>query len=548
VVSGVAVLHARDVRISYGPRVVLDGVTLTVSPGMRVGVVGPNGSGKSTLLGVLAGRLRPDEGTVEVLPAHATVGELRQEPERRPGERVSDHLARRTGVEAAESELGAATMALAAGEAGADDRYADALERWLGLGAADFEVRVAETWESLGLGPALLDAEMTSLSGGQAARAALAAVLLARFDVLLLDEPTNDLDFDGLQRLEQFVLDWTGALVVVSHDRAFLDRVVTDVLELDAHDHTATLFGGSWAAYLHEREVARRHAVEAHERYVDQREDLRSRAQREREWSHKGVAKEKRNPRDGDKVTRKYRKDQTEQLASRARRTERALERLDVVDKPWEEWQLRFTIAEAPRSGAIVARLDGAVVERGEFHLGPVTLRVDAGERVGIVGPNGAGKTTLLGALLGRVPLREGSGGLGSGVIIGEVDQARGLFLGADTVVEAFVAASGLQVGEARKVLAKFGLGAEQVLRSAGALSPGERTRAALALLQARGVNTLVLDEPTNHLDLPAIEQLESALDAFPGTVLLVTHDRRLLDAVSLTRVVQVRDGQVTER
>jgi ATPase subunit of ABC transporter with duplicated ATPase domains len=195
----------------------------------------------------------------------------------------------------------------------------------------------------------------------------------------------------------------------------------------------------------------------------------------------------------------------------------------------------------------VVARLDGAVAQRGGFRLGPVTVEIGWGEKVGIVGPNGAGKTTLLAALLGRLPLDDGTQWLGPGVVVGEVDQARAQFGGSGSLVDAFVAASGATLSEARSVLAKFGLGAAHVTRSARSLSPGERTRAALALLQTAGVNTLVLDEPTNHLDVPAIEQLEAALDAFPGTVLLVTHDRRLLEAVSLTRVLRVEGGTVRD-
>jgi ATPase subunit of ABC transporter with duplicated ATPase domains len=543
-----ATLRARGVTFAYGPHTVLDAVDLSAVPGMRLGVLGPNGSGKSTLLGILAGRLLPERGTVETTPPNATVGELRQEPDRRPGETVRAYLARRTGAADAQAALDEATAALAAGAARADDQYAEALERWLALGADDVDARAAEVVESLGLAAApVLDAETASLSGGQAARVGLAALLLSRFDVLLLDEPTNDLDFDGLDRLERFVLGFAGALVVVSHDRAFLDRVVTDVAELDPHDHVLSTFSGGYGAYLHEREITRRRAEEAYEEYRGQRDDLRARAQREREWAHRGVAKEQRNPRDRDRSARGFRKEQTEQLASRARRSERALARLDVVEKPWEDWELRFTVAVAPRAGSVVARLDGAVVDRGPFRLGPVTVEVGWSETVGIVGANGAGKTTLLGALLGRIPLSAGTRWLGPGVVIGEIDQARAAFVGGRALADAFMAATGLTLSEARSLLAKFGLGPGHVVRPATALSPGERTRAALALLQARGVNTLVLDEPTNHLDLPAIEQLELAVPAFPGTVLLVTHDRRLLDAIPCDRVLRVDDGQVSD-
>jgi ATPase subunit of ABC transporter with duplicated ATPase domains len=206
-------------------------------------------------------------------------------------------------------------------------------------------------------------------------------------------------------------------------------------------------------------------------------------------------------------------------------------------------------IAAAPRAGNVVATLNGAVVRRGGFVLGPVDLQIGWGDRVAITGANGSGKSTLLAALLGRVDLAEGTSSLGPAVRLGEVDQARGRFLGEEALLDAFSAeVPDWPTAEVRTLLAKFGLTAEHVLRPAATLSPGERTRAALALLQARGVNVLVLDEPTNHLDLPAIEQLEQALAGYPGTLLLVTHDRRMLDAVHTTRRLVVADGRVSEQ
>jgi ATPase subunit of ABC transporter with duplicated ATPase domains len=211
---------------------------------------------------------------------------------------------------------------------------------------------------------------------------------------------------------------------------------------------------------------------------------------------------------------------------------------LESVDKPWEGWELRLSLAPTARSGDVVARLDGAVIERGSFTLGPIDLEVAWQERVAILGPNGSGKTTLLRALLGELPLAAGARWLGPGVVVGEMDQGRGSYGDDETLLATFMASTGLVVSEARSLLAKFALGADHVERAGSSLSPGERTRAILATLMARGVNCLVLDEPTNHLDLAAIEQLESALDAFDGTLLLVTHDRRFLEAVHVTRTV----------
>ncbi|MFE3137762.1 ABC-F family ATP-binding cassette domain-containing protein [Streptomyces scopuliridis] len=542
-----ATLVAKDLAAGHGDRSLFSGLDLVVAPGDVIGLVGANGAGKSTLLRLLAGMDTPEDGQLRLSPPTATVGHLPQEPERRPGETVRAFLGRRTGVTAAQTALDEATQALVDGAPGADDAYAIGLERWLALGGADLDERAEEVAASLGLTVGL-DQPMTTLSGGQAARASLASLLLSRYDIFLLDEPTNDLDLDGLDRLEGFVSGLRAGTVVVSHDREFLVRTVTKVLELDLAQQKITLFGGGYEAYLEERETARRHAREEFEEYADKKSSLEARAHTQRSWMEKGVKNARRKATDNDKLGRKFRTESSEQQAAKARQTQRLIERLDVVEEPRKEWELRMEIASADRSGAVVATLRAAEVARGDFHFGPVTLQIDRADRVAITGANGSGKSTLLAALLGRLPLDAGHATLGSGVVVGEVDQARALFHGPETLLDAFrKAVPDTEPAEIRTLLAKFGLKSGHLLRPATTLSPGERTRSALALLQGRGVNLLVLDEPTNHLDLPAIEQLESALDSYDGTLLLVTHDRRMLNAVHTTRRLDVSDGKVTE-
>ncbi|GAB2782829.1 ABC-F family ATP-binding cassette domain-containing protein [Amycolatopsis magusensis] len=543
-----AILVAKELAAGHGDRVLFSGLDLVVAPGDVVGLVGANGAGKSTLLRTLAGLVPPEQGTIRLNPPTATVGHLPQEPERRPGETVREFLARRTGVARAQQELDDATAALTESKPGADDAYATALDRWLALGGADLEDRAAEVVAELGLDVGL-DQAMTALSGGQAARAGMASLLLSRYDIFLLDEPTNDLDLDGLDRLEKFVGGLRAGTVLVSHDREFLTRTVTRVVELDFAQQQVNSYGGGYQSYLEEREIARRHAREEYDEYAGTVAGLEARARTQRNWMDKGVRNARRKSSDGDKMSKKFRADATEKQASKVKQTERLIERLDTVEEPRKEWELRMEIAAAPRSGAVVATARAAVVRRGEFTLGPVDLQLDWADRVAITGANGSGKSTLLAALLGRIEPDEGQCSLGSGVVVGEVDQARKLFFGEETLLDAFAAeVPELVPAEVRTLLAKFGLKAVHVLRPAVTLSPGERTRAALALLQARGVNLLVLDEPTNHLDLPAIEQLEAALATYPGTLLLVTHDRRMLDAVEVTRRLEVAEGRVTER
>jgi ATPase subunit of ABC transporter with duplicated ATPase domains len=542
-----ATLVTKDLAAGHGERTLFTGLDLVVAPGEVVGLVGVNGAGKSTLLRLLAGLDKPEGGSISLSPPTASVGHLPQEPDRRPGESVRAFLARRTGVAEAQAALDAATEGLVEGRPGADDAYAEALDRWLDLGGADLEERAEQVADSLGLAVGL-DQPMTGLSGGQAARAGLASLLLSRYDVFLLDEPTNDLDLDGLERLEAFVKGLRAGTVLISHDREFLARTVTRVLELDLHQQQVNVYGGGYESYLEERARSRRHAREEYEEYADTKAGLEARARMQKSWADKGTRNALKKSPDSDKARKAAAVSSSEKQAAKARQTQRMIERLEEVEEPRKEWELRMEIPTAPRSGAVVATLRQAVVKRGEFEFGPVDLQVDWADRVAITGANGAGKSTLLAALLGRLALDSGQAALGSGVVIGEVDQARGLFLGEETLLAAFaLAVPELAPADIRTLLAKFGLKAVHVLRPADTLSPGERTRAALALLQARGVNLLVLDEPTNHLDLAAIEQLEQALASYTGTLLLVTHDRRMLETVSVNRRIAVAGGRVTE-
>ncbi len=540
-----ATLHAAGLTAGHGERTLFSDLDLTVADGDVFGLVGANGAGKSTLLTLLAGVGSADfDGTITLSPPDAEVGYLAQEAEPTPGETVREFLCRRTGVAHAQSTMDAAAEALADG---GDDLYSPALDRWLHLGGADFDERADQVAANLGL-TVDLDLPMSALSGGQVARAGLAALLLSRYDILLLDEPTNDLDLDGLAQLEEFVSSSRTPMVVISHDREFLARTVTGIVELDLAQQQVSVYSGGYEAFLAEREVARRHAREAYEQYADTKDALTDRAQMQRNWMEHGVRNARRKSKDNDKVGKGLRLESTEKQASKARQTQRRIERLEEVAEPRKEWELRMEIAAAPRSGTVVATLNEATLTRGDFTLGPISTQIDAGDRIVITGANGSGKSTLLSLLLGAQAPDSGSASLGSGVLVGEVDQARGLFTGDTALAEAFGAQIPEQTdADVRTLLAKFGLKGHHVTRSADSLSPGERTRAALALLQARGVNLLVLDEPTNHLDLPAIEQLEQAVESFSGTVLLVTHDRRMLATVRATRRWQLADGRLTE-
>jgi ATPase subunit of ABC transporter with duplicated ATPase domains len=543
-----ATILIRSLTIGHDPLVLANNVDLTIAPGHVIGLVGPNGAGKTTLLRLIAGQDPVGAGTINVAPPSATVGYLPQEVQATGNdstdETVLEFVGRRTGVAAAEAAMNAAADALATGAANADDHYATALETWLALGGADLDSRVAIAMADVGLQVAPSH-RVAELSGGQAARLGLGSLLLARFDIFCLDEPTNNLDTAGLATLENFVCAQRNAVVLVSHDRTFLERVATDIVELDPIEKRGQTFSGGYRAYLDERELRKRHEREAFDDYEQTRSDLLGRANTVRNWTYEGVKSAKKKT-DNDKIGSKKRAESSEKQAAKARRLERAADRIEEVAEPRKVWELRYEIAAAPRSGDLVASLRGAAVTLGTFRLGPVDLDLHWADRVVITGPNGAGKSTLLGVLLGEIAPTEGTATLGNSVEVGVLDQRRTLFDTSDTLMTITERELPLLLlPDRRTLLAKFGLGADDVRRPAAQLSPGERTRAQLALFQARGVNLLVLDEPTNHLDLPAIEQLEAALDRFEGTLILVTHDRQMLENVAVTRQVEVADGVV---
>jgi ATPase subunit of ABC transporter with duplicated ATPase domains len=465
-------LAASNVTKSYGADVVLDRISVVVPPRARIGVIGPNGSGKTTLLRVLAGLEQPDSGRVERRPASLSVGYLAQES-LAPAAEVLDWKFRKTAA-----RLGLALDA---------------------------------------------DQSLDELSGGELARAKLAALLAAEHDVLLLDEPTNDLDFAGLELLERYVAESPSALVLVSHDRAFLETAVTRIVEFEAETRKVLEFAGSWAEYERLRVLSREREASAYAHYAAER-DRFSGLLRDRRTQARAA---------GKMADRRG----THAVLSKVRAAKKRLERLERVEKPWQPWRLHFELG-SQRAGDLVVRLSGAVVELGEFCLGPLDLELRHGDRLAVVGPNGSGKTTLLRAMLGELPLARGTREVGPGIRLGELEQRRSEFAGEEPLLEAFCARSGLTAGDARTLLATFALGADAVVRPSSSISPGERTRAGLALLSAQGVNALVLDEPTNHLDLEAIEQLEEALDGYEGTVVLVTHDRRLLERFEPTQTV----------
>jgi ATP-binding cassette subfamily F protein 3 len=522
-------LRVTDVAKSYGDALVLDKINFTVSAGELAGLIGPNGAGKTTLLRIIAGREAPDRGSVWLDP-HARLGYLEQAlgyaPEATVGSVVSEAIGPALTLPATIEHLGTelATATGAAYEA-AMARYAEALDAAERLDAYGAAARLAAVLAGLGLDHLDTTTPVAILSGGQKTRLGLARLLLARPDLLLLDEPTNHLDITALHWLERFVREYQGAVLIVSHDRAFLDATVSTILALDETTHTITEYAGSYSDYAEEMERQREKLADAYRRQQERigaiKEDIGALKQR-------AVDRERTTI---DFALRKKAKRGARTAKVRERKLERLLASEEHLDKPRQTWQMKLQFGDAPPSGQRVLTLEEVSKGfDGRTLFADVNEELRQGERVTLLGPNGSGKTTLLRIITGQIAPDTGRVRLGANVRPGYFSQEQEGLDPAQTALEAVRAAAPLSETEARYFLHYFLFAGDAVCTPVRRLSYGERARLVLARLVLSGVNFLLLDEPLNHLDIPSRQQFEAALDAFDGTVLAVVHDRYFVE------------------
>ncbi len=531
-----SILRLDAVTREIGTFVILDAITAAIAAGDRIGLVGPNGAGKTTLMRIAAGRDEPDRGSVH-RKRGLSIGLLAQEAHFDAAFMAAPDL--RTAVRAGAAHLDGMAAELANLEAAGhvtDPHYAELQHRFEALGGYTLDLRVEAALSGLGFARSEWAKPPASMSGGEQTRASLARLVISDPDLLLLDEPTNHLDIDALEWLEDHLRQRARALLVASHDRAFLDATVTRIWEL--RDRALTAFRGDYSAYHRQREERDARAAKEAATQADQIAREQELVQRYR--SHRKFSKMHEHEARLERLQAERRE------APRARRQLRLPQRGIVGDGP-------------VRSGEIVVRLDDLVVGylpgRGALDAdgAPATeprpvatapfLAAQRGERIGIVGPNGAGKTTLLRTIAADLPPLDGRITLGSSVQIGYLAQLRGAAIPGTTVLDAVLEAVPVTPGEGRAYLARFLFRGDDVFTEVRSLSGGERSRLELALLGIQAANLLLLDEPTNHLDIAAREAIETFLAEAPATILVVSHDRRLLETIC-DRLWVVDDGR----
>jgi ATP-binding cassette subfamily F protein 3 len=546
-------LHVSKVSKSYGSETILSDISFVVNAGERVGLVGPNGAGKTTLLRIILGVEPPDHGSVRLDPPGLSVGYLSQALIFAEEESLNEALTRLTAAHSqawGDMQRLAQAMSTAGGSKLNEltDAYAEAELRFEAAGGYELENRLEAVLAGLGLAGIPRELPVERLSGGQKTRLGLAGLLIQQPRLLLLDEPTNHLDIEALDWLEEWLRGYDGAVLIVSHDRTFLDAVTTRTLVIDPVSHNLRDFAGAYTAYTEtlNHEIEQQWAA-----YQDQQVEIARLRQAARHL--RGIAKFRKGGKadTGDKFAKGFFANRGAGTVGRAKHIERRLDQLlneDRLEKPGRQWQLNPNFSGDGSGARRVLHLEGVKMAFDDNLLfDQVSLTLSYGQRIVLIGPNGTGKTTLLRIIMGEIEPAAGEVRLGAGVELGYLAQEQEILEADLTPYETIRrAAAGMNQTEIRTFLHSFLFAGDEVFVQNSSLSFGERARLMLASLIAQGCNFLLLDEPVNHLDIPSRERFEQALNQFPGTLLAVAHDRTFIQHVA-TGIWELREGRIRE-
>lgn len=521
-------LKAEKIHKAYGPIIVLDDISFSLEKGQKIGLIGYNGNGKTTLLKILAGIVEPDSGEITKRKG-LVIGYMPQDTSLVSDEKIRDYLRRVSGIEELEGNL---------------EKSSEALAEYEHRDGYSFDHRMDMTLAGFGLSEVSSDRSINSLSSGQKSKIFMAGVLLANPDVLLLDEPTNNLDLPALIWLEDFLMRSEAACMIVSHDRLFLDRVVRKIFEIDWHTRTLNITSGRYSEYLARKEKDRVRQLAEHEAQQEEIERLSSQAKAKKADSAAGS---QFKGSDNDKFRRGFQRDRAGRSGRAAKAIERRIEQMEIVEKPVERDTFRIHLQPTRPKGSRDITLKDVVAQYSGsgFKIGPISIDVPYGSRVVILGLNGSGKSTLLKTMSGELQPTEGEAIIGSGLVVGNLMQEHDNLPRTESIKNFLVSRVKFPVNEAYALAVKFGFKADEIDKEIIALSPGGRARLLLALFSALSANALLLDEPTNHLDLEALDALEEAIANYEGTIVLVSHDRYLLERFRATDTYVLSGGKL---
>lgn len=540
-------LKIENISKSYNGKDILNNISFSLNQREKTGIIGANGIGKTTLLKIIAGEEKPDSGEI-IKNKNSLIGYFKQEFKISEENRdIVSFIKSYVGIDELEQKLNQVEQEMAIDENKIQE-YGDLQEEYMRLDGYNFDYKLDQILAGLGLDKDAKNKKISALSGGQKEKVMLASVLMKGTDLLLLDEPTNNLDIKSIRWLENYLKNENSPMIIVSHDRRFLDKVITKIMEIDYYNRNLKEYPGNYSQYKKFKEDEANSKLKKYNEQQEKIEELKKSMIQKKDWAQKG---NKQNVSDKDKYTKGYIRNRSQGLANNAKKIESQLNQMEKIERPKIKNKLHIEInAKKLKGNMSITTKDLVSGYENGFQNNPITIHINYGDRLVIIGNNGSGKTTFLKTLIGKQKPISGEQKIGNGVRIGYLAQDTKAQM-EKSIEEYFKDSIQYEKLEDKSliytVLKQFNFDYEERTKKYSMLSPGERTRLKLAIFSMQDKNTLVLDEPTNHLDIEALEAIEEVLKNFKGTVIAISHDREFVKNIDPTKVLRFENGRVEE-